>query len=78
MATEIRITVPEDLGRAAETAARAEGKTIDQLATEALRRELARRTLSGLRSQGELRRRGMTDEQVESAVEQAIAEVRER
>jgi hypothetical protein len=66
------------MGLAAGTAARAEGKTIDQLATEALQRELARRTLNRLRSQGELRRRGMTDEQVKSAVEQAIAEVRER
>ena len=78
MASQIRITVPGDLGAAVENAAREEGKTVDELAVEALQRELARRGLNRLKNKAEIRRRGMTDESVDNAVEQAIAKIRAR
>lgn len=66
---------PELLERAGQVA-QAEGKTIDELTTEALRRDLARRTLDRFKRVAEGRRRGMTDDQVEDIVEQAIQESR--
>ena len=58
---------PELLDRAGRVA-EAEGKTIDELATEALRRDLARRILDRLKGDAEARRRGMSDADVETVV----------
>ena len=66
---------PELLERAGKVA-EAEGKTVDQLTTEALQRELARRTFERVKREGEMRRRGMTDDEVESTVEKAVQEYR--
>ena len=66
---------PELLERAGKVA-EAEGKTVDELTTEALQRELARRTFERVKREGETRRRGMTDEDVERTVEKAVQEYR--
>lgn len=62
----------ERAGKVAE----AEGKTVDELATEALKRDLARRTLDRFQRQAEVRRRGMSDEDVEATVDRAVQESR--
>ena len=66
---------PELLERAGKVA-EAEGKTVDELTTEALQRELARRTFERAKREGETRRRGMTDDDVERSVEKAVQEYR--
>ena len=66
---------PELLERAGKVA-EAEGKTVDELTTEALQRELARRTFERVKREGETRRRGMTDDDVERTVEKAVQEYR--
>ena len=66
---------PELLDRAGKVA-EAEGKTIDEIATEALRRDLARRTLDRMKGAAEARRRGMSDADVETVVQTAIEESR--
>ena len=76
MATNMRISIPEDLGRAVESAARSEGKTIDQVAIEALQRDLARRELTRLKREADIRRGNMTEEEVERSVDRAISEIR--
>lgn len=78
MTPKKNVAIAPDLLERAGKVAQAEGKTVDELATEALQRDLARRTLDRFRSQGELRRRGMSDEQVESTVEKAVHEARGR
>ena len=66
---------PAVLEEAGKVAA-AEGKTVDELATDALKRELARRTLDKLRREAEPRRRGITDADVAATVEDAVHESR--
>ncbi|MEO7190274.1 MAG: hypothetical protein ABI051_04400 [Vicinamibacterales bacterium] len=66
---------PELLERAGKVA-EAEGKTVDELTTEALQRELARRTFERAKHEGERRRHGMTDDDVERTVEKAVQEYR--
>jgi broad specificity phosphatase PhoE len=66
---------PELLERAGKVA-EAEGKTVDELTTEALQRELARRTFERAKREGETRRCGMTDDDVERTVEKAVQEYR--
>jgi hypothetical protein len=72
----VAIEDQELLERAAKVA-QAEGKTVDQLATEALQRELARRSFDKIKRDAEARRRGMTDDEVEFTVERAITEYRQ-
>jgi hypothetical protein len=72
----IAIEDRELLERAVKVA-QAEGKTVDELATEALQKELARRSFDRITREAEARRRGMTDEQVEETVERAITEYRQ-
>jgi hypothetical protein len=73
----VAIESSELLERAAKVA-RAEGKTVDELATEALERDLARRSLERFSREGEQRRRGMSNDQVEAAVQKAVHDVRGR
>ena len=68
---------PEILERAGKAASEA-GLTVDELASEALQRELGRRSLDRFRRQGDARRRGASDEDVERTVEQAVHDVRTR
>lgn len=78
MASDIKISVPDDLRQAVEAAARTDGKTIDEIGVEALRRHLARRALERLKQQGEGRRKGKSDEEIAAMIERAIGDVRAR
>ena len=71
----VKIESPELLERAAKEAEQS-GQTLDELTTQALERELARRSFQRLKQTTEVRRCGMTDEQVEEAVGQAVHEYR--
>ncbi|MES1256433.1 MAG: hypothetical protein ABUS56_12525 [Acidobacteriota bacterium] len=71
----IAIEDPELFERYTEIA-RAEGKTVDELATEAVKRDVARRWFESNKREAEVRRGNMTDEEVEAVVERAIQESR--
>jgi hypothetical protein len=71
----IAIEDPELFQRYAEIA-RSEGKTVDELTTEAVKRDVARRWLESNKREAQLRRGNMTDEEVEAVVEKAIQESR--
>jgi len=58
----------------AQEAAAAEGTIVEQLATKALERDLARRWLNRVGREGDLRRGDMTDADVEALVERAVQE----
>jgi hypothetical protein len=58
--------------------ATAEGTTVEELATKALERDLARRWLERVGLEGQLRRGNMTDNEVEAVVERAVQESRGR
>jgi hypothetical protein len=58
-----------------QEAAAAEGTTVEQLATKALERDLARRGLDRIGREG-LRRGNMTDAEVEALVERAVQDSR--
>jgi predicted transcriptional regulator len=73
---ELTVRIPDDLRQAVESAAQADGKTVDALAVEALKKHLGRRGLERLKREAESRRKNLTDEQVREIVEQAIAETR--
>lgn len=70
------ITLPAELYERVEQEAQGEGKTVDEVATEAVKRELARRWLERTRREAEIRRGSMTDEDVEGAVDAAVQEWR--
>ena len=69
--------VPPALLAQAEAAAQQEQISLDELAVAALQRHIARRSLERFRREGEMRRRGMTEEQAESFVDQTIHEYRQ-
>jgi hypothetical protein len=78
MATN-NLHIPDDLLAQAEQVAASQGRTADDLATDALKRYLAHEWLKKLDREGQDRRRryGLeSDEDVERAVELAIAESR--
>ena len=52
--------------------------SVDELASEALQRELGRLSLERFKRQGDSRRRGMSDEEVERTVVEAVDDVRAR
>ncbi len=56
----------------------AEGTTVEQLATQALERDLARRWLDRVGREGDQRRGEMSEAEVEAVVEQAVQEPRTR
>ncbi len=72
------IAVPDAVYDRVQEAAAAEGTTVEQLATKALERDLARRWLNRVGREGELRRSNMTDAEVEALVERAVQESRAR
>ena len=78
MAPQKNIAIADtELLERAEKAAQAAGITVDELTAEALEKELARRSFEKIKREAESRRRGMTDEQVETTVEGAITEYRQ-
>jgi hypothetical protein len=73
-----KIAVPDEIHERVQKAATAEGTTVEELATKALERDLARRWLERVGREGQLRRGDMTDDEVEAVVEQAVQESRDR
>jgi hypothetical protein len=73
-----KIAVPDEIYERVQKVATAEGTTVDELATKALERDLARRWLERVAREGQLRRGNMTDDEVEAVVERAVQESRGR
>ncbi|HEX4568384.1 MAG TPA: hypothetical protein VH138_17240, partial [Vicinamibacterales bacterium] len=59
-----------------EEIARSEGKTVDELTTEAVKRDVARRWFEKNKREAVLRRGNMSDDEVNDVVEKAIQESR--
>ena len=72
------IAVPDAVYERVQQIAAAEGTTVDQLATKAIERDLARRWLDRIGREGDERRVTMTDAEVEALVERAVQESRTR
>ena len=70
------IAVPDAVYERVRQTADAEGTTVEQLATRAIERDLARRWLGRVGREGDLRRGDMSDAEVEAAVERAVQESR--
>ena len=70
------ITLPADLYERVQQEAQGEGKTVDEVATEAVKRELARRWLERTRREAEIRRGSMTDGDVAAIVNTSVREWR--
>jgi predicted transcriptional regulator len=73
-----QIAVPDEIYERVQKIATAEGTTVEELATKALERDLARRWLERVGREGQLRGVNMTDDEVEAVVERAVQESRER
>ena len=73
-----KIAVPDEIYERVQEIATAEGTTVEELATKALERDLARRWLERVGREGKLRRGNMTDDEVEAVVERAVQESRAR
>jgi predicted CopG family antitoxin len=72
------IAVPDEVYERVQKIATAEGTTVEELATKALERDLARRWLERVGREGQARRLDMTDDEVETIVERAVQESRGR
>ena len=75
MATK-NVHISEELLAKLRSTAADEGKSVDEIAEDVLRRHLARQTLDRLGTEGKLRRGVMSEDEVESIVERAIREAR--
>ena len=71
----VQIESPELLERAVKEAEQS-GQSLGELTAEALERELARRSFQRLRRSSEIRRRGMSEADVDERVERSIQEYR--
>jgi hypothetical protein len=76
MQTEKNIALAEDVLERVREQAQAEEKTADEVVEQAVRRELARKAFERIRREAEIRRGGMTDEEVDRTVEKAVHEWR--
>ena len=72
------IAVPDALYERVQQVAAAEATTVEQLATKAIERDLARRWLDRIGREGDQRRGNTTDAEVEALVERAVQESRTR
>jgi predicted transcriptional regulator len=72
-----QIAVPDEIYERVQKIATAEGTTVEELATKALERDLARRWLERVGREGQLRGGNMKDDEVEAVVERAVQESRE-
>jgi hypothetical protein len=72
------IAVPDAVYERVQQVAAAEGTTVEQLATKAIERDLARRWLDRMGREGDQRRGDMTDAEAEALVERAVQESRAR
>ncbi len=74
--TAKNVTIAPELLERAGQVAQDKGVSVDELASEALQRELGRLSLERFRRRGESRRRSMSDEEVDRTVEEAVDDVR--
>jgi hypothetical protein len=74
--TPKNVAIEPDILERAGQIAQAEGKTVDEIATEALKRDIARRWLERNKREALLCRGNMTGEEVEAIVEHVIQESR--
>ena len=72
------IAVPDAVYERVQQIATAEGTTVEQLATKAIVRDLARRWLDRVGSEGEQRSGDLSEADVETIVQQAVQESRTR
>lgn len=72
------IAVPDAVYERVQQVAAAEGTTVEQLATKAIERDLARRWLDRIGREGDQRRGDMSEADVEAVVEQAVRDFRQR
>jgi predicted CopG family antitoxin len=72
------LAVPDTVYERVQQVAAAEGMSVDQVATKAIERDLARRWLDRVGREGDQRRGDMSDAEVETIVEQAVRESRAR
>jgi hypothetical protein len=73
MTAEPNVRLPEPLLARAQEVARAQGTSVDELAAQAMKRELTRLFWEKNKHETIARRGNMTDEEVEEAVNRAIA-----
>ena len=76
--TAKNVTIAPELLERAGKVAQDKGVSVDALASEALQRELGRLSLERFKRQADSRRRGMSNEEVERTVEEAVDDVRAR
>ena len=72
------IAVSDEIYERVQKVAAAEGTTVEELATKALERDLARRWLERVGREGQIRRGNLTDDEVDTVVERAVQESRGR
>ncbi|HXH23977.1 MAG TPA: hypothetical protein VNI78_01935 [Vicinamibacterales bacterium] len=72
------IAVPDTVYERVQQIADAEGTTVEELATRAIERDLARRWLDRIGREGDQRRGDMSEADVDAVVEQAVRESRQR
>ena len=72
------IAVPDTVYERVQQIAEAEGTTVEELATRAIERDLARRWLDRIGREGDQRRGDMSEADVDAVVEQAVRESRQR
>jgi hypothetical protein len=70
--------VPDDLRDPVVSAAEAERKSVNGIAITALKHGIAQRSLDRVARRAEVRRAGMTDEQIDEIVDQAVQPSRGR
>jgi hypothetical protein len=70
------VAVEPDTFQRYEQLAAETGKTVDELANDAMKRELARRFFERNRREAEVRRGNMTDEAVAAEVDKAVHDYR--
>jgi fructose-1,6-bisphosphatase/sedoheptulose 1,7-bisphosphatase-like protein len=76
MATESNITLPADLLAQMRALAAKEGKTVDELTVEAVKRDIARRMITSLKREG--KPSGMSEDREIQAAVDAVHEYRGR
>jgi hypothetical protein len=73
---EKNIAIEPEVLEQAIRQAQAEGKSVDELAQEAIKRHLAQKALERLRRDAESERGNKTDEDVEAIVDKAVPDYR--
>ena len=73
---EKNIAIEPEVLEQAMRQAEAEGKTVDELIQEAIKRHLAQKSLERFKREADVRRGNKSDEEVEAIVDRAVKESR--